>query len=118
MTLQVDPCSLSEEESLYLCKGGVGRVATVSRDGQPHVVPVVFEFDGRYIYFSGHELARSLKLRNLRGNPRVAFVVDDLVSISPWRPRGVEIRGFAEAFNERGIPYVRITPVTAVSWGL
>ncbi len=118
MAVQVEPCALTERESLYLCRGGLGRVATVSPDGQPHVVPVVFEFDGRYVYFSGRALARSLKLRHLLSNPRVAFVVDDLVSVSPWYPRGIEIRGFAEVFSERGVPYVRITPVTKVSWGL
>jgi pyridoxamine 5'-phosphate oxidase family protein len=118
MTLEAEPFALSEAESLYLCRGGVGRIATVSRDGQPHAVPVVFEFDGRYVYFSGRMLAKSLKLRNLESNPKVAFVVDDLVSVSPWRPRGVELRGFAEVFRERGLPYVRITPLTAASWGL
>ena len=35
---------------------------------------------------------RSKKCRDLHDNPHVAFVVDDLVSVDPWRPQGVEIR--------------------------
>ena len=118
MALQVEPCALTESEALFLCNGGLGRVATISPDNEPHVVPVVFEFDGRYIYFSGHNLTKTAKLRNLLQNRRVAMVIDDVVSISPWRARGIEIRGIAEILTERGIPYVRITPTTKASWGL
>lgn len=101
-----------------MCHGGLGRVATVSRSGQPHVVPVTYEFDGQFLYFSGRNLSRSLKYKHIARNQRVAFVVDDVVSVSPWRARGVEVRGLAEVLQERGRPYVRITPLTKVSWGL
>ena len=36
----------SEKESRYLKEQRLGRIATVSPDTQPHVVPVAFEFDG------------------------------------------------------------------------
>ena len=103
---------------MFLCRSDMARVATVSADGQPHVVPVAFEFDGHYLYFSGRELARSLKFRHLVKNNKVAIVVDDVVSISPWYARGIEIRGVAELLTEDGSPYVRITPLAKASWGL
>jgi pyridoxamine 5'-phosphate oxidase family protein len=96
----------------------MARVATVSPDGQPHVVPVAFEFDGRYLYFSGRALAKSLKFRHLARNNKIAIVIDDVVSISPWYVRGMEIRGKAELLTEKGCPYVRITPLAKASWGL
>jgi pyridoxamine 5'-phosphate oxidase family protein len=108
----------SEEESNYLCQQRLGRIATCTHDGQPHVVPVVYEFDGKYVYFSGWNLEKSLKFRTILSNPRVAFVVDDLVSVTPWRPRGIELKGTAEVFLENGSSYVRITTGSKRSWGL
>jgi len=81
-------------------------------------VPVVYEFDGEYLYFGGWNLKRSLKYRTILGNPRVAFVVDDLASVAPWSPRGIEIKGNAEVHEENGSPYVRIAISSARSWGL
>jgi pyridoxamine 5'-phosphate oxidase family protein len=118
LRLQIDPLVFSEREAIFLCHGGLARVATVSPDGQPHVVPVAFEFDGQYLYFSGRSLAGSLKFRHLTRNKKVAIVVDDVVSTKPWRARGIEIRGIAELLVEQGRPYVRITPLATASWGL
>jgi hypothetical protein len=38
--------------------------------------------------------------RDVERTRRAAVVVDDLASTSPWRPRGVEVRGRAEAIHE------------------
>jgi pyridoxamine 5'-phosphate oxidase family protein len=92
-------------------------VATASQDGQPHVVPVVYEFDGAEFYFTGWNLERSLKFRNLAENNKVALVVDDLLTVCPWRPRGLEVRGTAELAKEGDRPYVRVTPMVKRSWG-
>jgi pyridoxamine 5'-phosphate oxidase family protein len=32
----------------------------------------------------------------------VAFLVDDLESVNPWRPRGIEVRGEAEVLPSGG----------------
>jgi pyridoxamine 5'-phosphate oxidase family protein len=48
---------------------------------------------------------------------RAAIVVDDLASITPWRPRGIEVRGRAEAVGGSR-PLIRIHPERIVSWGL
>jgi pyridoxamine 5'-phosphate oxidase family protein len=45
-------------------------------------------------------MARSRKFRNVAENGRTAFVIDDVASVQPWRPRRVEIRGEGEALAE------------------
>lgn len=108
----------NEKESKYLKEQRLGRIATVSPDIQPHVVPVAFEFDGSHFYFGGWNLEKSLKFRNIRQNNKVAFVVDNLVSVDPWRVSGVEIKGIAEINKRNGNEYVKITPLRKSSWGL
>ena len=74
----------------------LGRMATVDAAGKPHAVPVGYRYDqSDTITIGGHRLDRSKKWRDLHDNPHVAYVVDDLVSVDPWRPQGVEIRGRA-----------------------
>jgi hypothetical protein len=36
-------------------------------------------------------LSKSKKWRDLQANPKAAFVVDDLESVNPWTPGGIEI---------------------------
>jgi pyridoxamine 5'-phosphate oxidase family protein len=67
-----------QAEIAYLESQRLGRIATVRVSGQPHAVPVGFRY-----------------------NPEMDTI--DLASVSPWRPRGIEVRGVAEAL---------------VSWGL
>jgi pyridoxamine 5'-phosphate oxidase family protein len=111
--------SFSEAEAVYLAENYIGRVATSSVSGQPHVVPVGYSFDGTAITFSGRNLSRTLKFRNLMANDKVAFVVDDLVSAQPWKVRGVEVRGRAEPVVSRdGVTMIRIIPLNIRSWGL
>ena len=109
--------TFTEDEVSFLTQSRLARVATASRDGQPHVVPVVYEFDGMAFYFTGWNLERTLKFRNLAENKRVAIVIDELVTVCPWRPRGIELRGEAELEKEDGRPYVKVTPKIKRSWG-
>jgi pyridoxamine 5'-phosphate oxidase family protein len=61
-------------------------------------------------------------------NPHVAFVVDDLASTNPWRPRSVRIRGTVtlhgadEDSGHRGPAFngawMRLTPTSISSSGL
>ena len=111
--------SFSDEEVAYLRSQRLARLATVAPDGQPDVVPVGFEFDGRYLYVGGMAPARTRKFRNLQaGNTKVALVIDDLVSTNPWSPRYLRIYGTAELVQRPGQfgpgPYMQITP--AISW--
>jgi pyridoxamine 5'-phosphate oxidase family protein len=117
--LEIKAASFSEEEAQYLADNFLGRLATVSPEGQPHVVPVGYRFDGTAITFGGWNLGRSLKFRNLMANTKVAFVVDEIVSVKPWKVRGVEVRGVAEpVHSDGGVTGVTIIPVNIRSWGL
>jgi len=108
----------SEREAEYLAENILGRVATVSQSMQPHVVPVVYTFDGKDILFGGWNLTSSLKFRNLTANNKVAFVVDEILSTRPWRVRGVEVRGTAvPVLGANDQTLVRITPEKVRSWG-
>lgn len=116
--------TFNEGERAYLTKGLLGRLATVDGGGRPHVVPTGFRFDAEegVIYIGGHNMSATKKFRDVLANPRVAFVVDDLASKNPWRARGIEVRGEAEALTDGGdapgTARIRITPTRIVSWGL
>jgi pyridoxamine 5'-phosphate oxidase family protein len=108
----------SDSEIEYLSENVLGRIATVSGSMEPHVVPVVYRFDGNSVFFSGFNLLHSLKYRHIIRNNKVAFVVDDLESTRPWKPRGIEIRGYAEPIESGGHLAVKITPTAKRSWGI
>ncbi len=70
-------------------------------------------------------MAASRKFRNVADNGRVAFVVDDIASIQPWRVRCLEIRGHAEAIatpatsaSELDGAIIRIHPRRIISFGI
>jgi pyridoxamine 5'-phosphate oxidase family protein len=110
----------SESELRYLSGGQqLGRIATVGADGTPHVVPVgwIYNAASETIDIGGHELDRSKKFQDVARSGRAAIVVDDLESTDPWRPRGIEVRGRAEAIA-LPTPLIRIHPERIVSWGL
>ncbi len=72
---------LSEREAQFLRMARVGRLATADASGRPHVVPVVFVWHEGFIYtpIDGKpkgDPRRLRRLRNIRENPRVAFLVD------------------------------------------
>jgi pyridoxamine 5'-phosphate oxidase family protein len=110
----------TETELAYLTGGRqLGRIATVGADGTPHVVPVGWIYNAATdtIDIGGHELERSKKFRDVARTGRAAVVIDDLESTDPWRPRGVEVRGGAEAIS-LPTPLIRVHPERIVSWGL
>jgi PPOX class probable F420-dependent enzyme len=52
-----------------------GKLATVRKDGAPHVTPIWFDLDGDEIVFNTSET--SLKGRHIRRDGRVCMCVDD-----------------------------------------
>jgi pyridoxamine 5'-phosphate oxidase family protein len=121
--------TFTEKEIEYLRGQLLGRLATVGRDGSPHVVPVGFRLgpeDEAIEIGSGGDMRGSKKWRDLKANPRVAFVVDDLERVDPWTPRGLLVRGRAELHEEGGESFgegwgsawIRILPRRIVSWGI
>jgi pyridoxamine 5'-phosphate oxidase family protein len=81
----------------------------VGSHGQPHVVPVGFRYNPEFgtIDIGGHDFAKRKKFRDVQRSPRVALVVDDLVSVNPWKVRGIEIRGEAEILMAGGTQVMR-----------
>ncbi len=77
----------------------IGRLATVTEDGDPHVVPVWFRTDGERILV--HTMGSMKKARNLRGHGRFALTVDT----SSWPYKGVTLWGSATVDGSEEIPY-------------
>jgi pyridoxamine 5'-phosphate oxidase family protein len=115
--------SFTEEEITYLRVQRLARIATVSPDGQPDVVPVGYQFDGQY-YVGGMNPVKTRKFRNLQaGNPKVALVIDDLVSVNHWKPRYLRSYGTTELVARQEGQfgpghYMRITPAVSWSWNI
>ena len=97
--------SLTSAEIAYLQSQRMARIATVGSNGQPHVVPVAFRYnpETKTIDIGGHDgFAKRKKWRDVMNNPKVAVVIDDIVSVNPWKVRGIEIRGEAEMLMTGG----------------
>jgi pyridoxamine 5'-phosphate oxidase family protein len=105
----------TQKEVEYLGEQRLGRLATVSASGRPHVVPVGFRVDPELgvVDIRGRNMGRTKKFRDVAQTGRVAFVVDDV--LPPWRARGVEVRGRAEVLGDESI---RIFPERIVGWGI
>ena len=125
----INQSSLTAAEIAYLQSQRLARIATVGADGQPHVVPVAFPYnpETETIDIGGHDgFAKRKKWRDVKSNPKVAVVIDDIVSVNPWKVRGIEIRGEAEMLMTGGQSIVpgfdpemfRITPKRVISWGI
>ena len=121
--------SLTTPEIAYLQGQRMARIATVGANGQPHVVPVAFRYNPETgtIDIGGHNgFAKRKKWRDVKNNPKVAVVIDDIVSVNPWKVRGIEIRGEAEVLMTGGQSIVpsfdpemfRIKPRRVISWGI
>jgi pyridoxamine 5'-phosphate oxidase family protein len=116
----------SEPEVRYLKSQRLARLATVNRKGQPDVVPVGFEFDGKYFWVGSHSqdiLVQSMKYLNVKnGNKLVSLAIDDLETVDPWKPREVKVYGEAEIADHPGRfgpgKYLRITPKISWSFGI
>ncbi len=60
----------------FLLRGTkTGKLATVRKDGRPHVVPIWYDLDGDTLVFTtGGE---SVKYKSMKRDPRVSLTVDD-----------------------------------------
>ena len=121
----------SDKEIEYLKSQRLARIATAAYSSlpsssssagsiiiQPDVVPVGFDFDGKYFYYvSGINILKSTtKYKNVLKNNKVALVIDDLKSVDPWNPRGIRIYGTADivsrqdGYMERGTDHPNNNP--------
>ena len=136
---------LTEAQISWLKNSPVGRLATADATGAPHVIPVCYAFDDRFIYSvldrkpKNVSLTRLRRVRNIQANPRASLVVDHYED--DWHRLGyLLVSGRAELLvdgNERveavrllrekypqyrlmdvdENPVIKITPDRIVAWG-
>jgi pyridoxamine 5'-phosphate oxidase family protein len=106
--------TLTEAEQRFLAAQRHGRLATIAPDGTPQVKPVGFTYNAELgtIDIAGMNMARSAKYQNIKSNPNVAFVADDVPA--PQRGaagvRFLEIRGTAETATASPDPGGHLAP--------
>ncbi len=125
--------NFTSKELQYLSSQRLGRLATVNEKNQPQIAPVGFRYNAELdvIDIGGRMMNQTKKFRNVQQNSAVSFVIDDV--LPPWIPRGIEIRGTAQAlgaggksiFTQAGASadywdeaFIRITPTQIIGWGI
>lgn len=120
---------LTAAQISYLASQRLGRIATAGADSKPHVVPTSYKYNPELgtVDVGGYHVDTTKKYRDVEANPYAALVVDDLVSVDPWTPRMLEIRGRAEAIATGGSAllgrgfgeaFIRIHPEKINSFGI
>ena len=67
----------------FIKRARVARLATVDSEFKPHMVPVVFVFDGNNFFIPIDEKRKTAKpeklkrIRNIQNNPNVALLIDE-----------------------------------------
>lgn len=85
------------ERDAFLGEQRVCRVASVDAQGEPHVTPLWFVWDGEHLWLNS--IVRAQRHANLLRHPRVAVVVDaghDYMEL-----RGVELHGGVHPIGEQ-----------------
>jgi pyridoxamine 5'-phosphate oxidase family protein len=90
--------TFTDAEQRFLGRQTRGHLATVGLDGIPQVKPLGFTYNAALgtIDIAGYNMASSAKYRNVRSNPHVAFVVDEVTAPTMEGAHFLEIRGNAE----------------------
>ncbi len=108
----------TDAEIEYLRTQPLMRFATASVSGRPDVAPVVFELDGDAIVSAGFDIAKTVRYKNVKANPRATVVIDDLASTNPWSPRGIKVIGSCIVESHGEGERFRITPEVIISWAI
>jgi PPOX class probable F420-dependent enzyme len=136
---------LSPSAVRFIRAARVAHLATAGLDGQPHVVPICFVFDGRHFYSPIDEKpkrtgpAKLKRVINIQANPQTALVIDRYSE--DWKRLGyILIRGTAKILHRGAIhaeavrrlrrkypqyrhmaiharPMIQITPTKWTVWG-
>jgi PPOX class probable F420-dependent enzyme len=67
----------------FIERARVARLATIDTEFKPHLVPVVFVFDGNHFFIPLDEKRKTAKpeklkrIRNIQDNPNVALLIDE-----------------------------------------
>jgi PPOX class probable F420-dependent enzyme len=137
--------SLAKKHLAFIRAARLAHLATAGADGQPHVIPICFVFDGKYFYSPIDEKpkrTRPAKLKrviNIQANAEIALVIDRY-SENWKRLAYVLIRGKAEILHRGAAhaeavrrlrrkypqyrqmaldtrPMIQITPIRWILWG-
>jgi PPOX class probable F420-dependent enzyme len=140
------PAVLSSEETSFLVRQRVARLATADQAGEPHAIPVCFAYDGRLVHIALDEKPKNVpatrlkRVRNILENPNVALVADrysedwNLLAFVMVRGRAELVkpeskehdpavrllRGKYHQYEKMKIdqnPVISIQPVRVASWG-
>src|ERR671919_3099795 len=131
----------------FIERARVARFATIDSEFKPHLVPVVFVFDGNHFFIPLDEKRKAAKpeklkrVRNIQDNPNVALLIDQYdedwtklafvmiqgkASVASKREGNIQVR---RAYNKLMVKYVqyqkigvgemciKITPKKVASWG-
>lgn len=122
--------NLDDGESAIVESKDICRIATLSRNGWPHAVPVAYVFlDGTFYIPARPD---SKKIRNLRANPNATLVIDDeatergvMVECASTILEGADARPMREYMSrERGWQntestlVIKLHPLRKSSWFL
>src|SRR5437764_11029540 len=78
----VKRATLTEAEATFVTTQRVARLATADAEGNPHVIPVCYAFDGSRFYTPLDEKPKRVaesklrRVRNIVARPEVALVID------------------------------------------
>jgi coenzyme F420-0:L-glutamate ligase / coenzyme F420-1:gamma-L-glutamate ligase len=137
--------SLAKKHLAFIRAARLAHLATAGADGQPHVIPVCFVFDGKYFYSPIDEKpkrttpSRLKRVKNIQENAQAALVIDryseDWKRLAYILIRGtakILHRGAAHAEAVRRLrrkypqyrqmaihtrPMIQITPIRWTFWG-
>ena len=116
-----EPASFTESERNFLASPSraLGRIATVDRDGTPHVVPAGWTYNQSLgtVDVTGRDVQNTKKFRDVTRTGRAAIVIDGIAPGDGFNPWAIEIAGRAEAIREPDA-LIRIYPERIRSWGL
>lgn len=93
----------TENQLKFLNSHEVGRLAVATKDGMPHVTPIIYAMDGIHPVIATDYGTKKLKIL-MRSN-KAGLVVDD---VNP--NKGITIQGSVEIL-ERGKEYLRVLKV-------
>ena len=80
----------------FLAEPRIARMATANREGQPHVVPVWYAWDGNTLWISAY--ADTRKVKDLQENPLISVAIDE---VSPeGKTQAVILEGKAVLLHE------------------
>ena len=92
-----DQIKMSEDEQhQFISEQKSLQVATINRDGTPHLSTLWFDvFEGDIVF---ETFTKSQKIKNLERDPRISCLLED--GLEYEKLRGVQINGIAELYSE------------------